>query len=55
MMKAIPNKLRLAFDLVFIFGFKTISFQQKNSKIELKPEEKTRDFRVQALAQPLLV
>lgn len=42
MLKAIPNKLHLAFDLLFILGFNTMKFQQETaSKIELKPEGKS--------------
>ena len=48
MLKAIPDKMHVAFDLVFIFGFNTMKFQQETaSKMELKPEERgLGDFRV---------
>lgn len=57
MLKAIPSKLHLAFDLMFISCLSTIHFfsEKQLVKIELKPEEKSGDFKVQILAQPLLV
>lgn len=43
MLKAIPNKLHLAFDLLFILSFHAMKFQQETaSKVELKPEGKAR-------------